>query len=130
SKKTKTKITVLLVDDHQMMRKGLQKMIDAQDDLMVIAEVADGKDALKVAQETSPDVIVMDVNMPGMNGIDATLQVSAILPNIRIIGLSLHDNKDVAEAMRNAGASAYLTKSEAFETLCATIRSEAQLMNG
>lgn len=120
-------ISVMLVDDHDMMRKGLKRMIDAQSDLSVIAEVSNGRDALKTAQELCPNVIVMDVNMPGMNGIDATKEINATMPNIRIIGLSLHNSNEVAEAMRNAGASAYLSKSEAFEALCATIRSEATI---
>ena len=125
--KAKPKVKVLLVDDHQMMREGLRKMIEDEDDLVVIAEASDGKDAVKLAGEASPDVIVMDVNMPGMNGIEATRQIAADMPHMRIIGLSLQQEESVSRAMRSAGASAYLTKSEVFETLCATIRSEAAL---
>lgn len=122
---TKPKIKVLLVDDHKMMREGLRKLIEEEDDLTVIAEASDGKEGIKLARETSPDVIVMDVNMPGINGIEATREITGHAPDMRIIGLSLQEEESVARAMRNAGASAYLTKSEVFETLCATIRSEA-----
>lgn len=119
------KITVMLVDDHEMIRVGLKKLINSQDDLIVISEVSSGEQALQTAKKTAPDIIVMDINMPGMNGIEATRKIKELLPDIRVIGLSLHDSEDVIERMRNAGAAAYLTKSEAFETLCATIRSEA-----
>lgn len=121
------KIKVLLVDDHQMMREGLQRIIEEEDDLTVIGEASDGEEAVKLAQEAYPDVIIMDVNMPGMNGIEATREITSNTPQVRIIGLSLQEEKNVAEAMRSAGASAYLTKSEVFETLCATIRSEAMM---
>lgn len=118
---------ILIVDDHKMVRRGLRKMIENQNDLVVIGEASTGEEAIKSARETSPDVIVMDVNLPGIDGIEATRKISTEMPNIRIIGLSLHDENGVAEEMRNAGASAYLTKTEAFETLCATIRSEATM---
>lgn len=121
------KITkVLIVDDHRMMREGLRKMIEDEEDMMVIAEASDGKEAIEMAREHQVDVIVMDVNMPKLNGIDATQQILARHPEMRVIGLSFHKEDSVAKAMHEAGASAYLTKSDVFETLCATIRSEAQ----
>ncbi|HET6528388.1 MAG TPA: response regulator transcription factor [Balneolaceae bacterium] len=118
-------MSILLVDDQEMIRKGLRKIIEEEDDLMIIAEASDGKEAIKSARETSPDVIVMDVNMPKMDGIQATKKIKSALPDIHIIGLSLHGRKEVIQDMRSAGASAYVTKDEAFEALCATIRSEA-----
>lgn len=120
------RIKVLLVDDHPMMREGLRKMIEEEEDLVFIAEATNGEDAIDLTLQLNPDVVVMDVNMPGMNGIEATREISILSPKTRIIGLSLHDNIEVAQAMRNAGAAAYLTKAEVFETLCATIRGEAQ----
>ncbi|HEX6983223.1 MAG TPA: GAF domain-containing protein [Balneolaceae bacterium] len=119
------KIKVLLADDHQIMREGLRKIINEEKDLTVTGEASNGKEAIEMAIETHPDVIVMDVNMPEMNGIQATQKIKAELPDIQIIALSFHDSEDVAREMRDVGASAYLTKSDAFETLCATIRSEA-----
>ncbi|MEX0721620.1 MAG: GAF domain-containing protein [Balneolaceae bacterium] len=121
------KIKVLLVDDHKMMLKGLRRIIEQEEDLMVIAEAMNGEDAVNLARENRPDVIVMDVDMPVMNGIDATRKIVSNIENVRIVGLSLHEKGSVAQAMRNAGASAYLSKTEAFEALCATIRSEAVL---
>lgn len=127
SPKKNHKVKVLLVDDNQMMRKGLRNIVDEQDDLMVIAEASNGEEAVKLAHETSPDIVVMDVNMPVMNGIDATQKIMSEMTDLRVIGLSLHSHKNVVESMRSVGASAYLTKNEAIETLCATIRSEAAL---
>lgn len=118
-------IRVLLVDDHKMMREGLRKIVNEQDDLRVIAEASNGEEAVHLAQEEVPDIIVMDVNMPVMDGITATQEIMAKVSGQRIIGLSLHDHDKVISSMRSAGATAYLTKNEAFETLCATIRSEA-----
>ncbi|MEX0719367.1 MAG: response regulator [Balneolaceae bacterium] len=120
-------VKVLLVDDHQMMREGLRKIINTQKDLTVIAEASNGEEALNEAEKTSPDIVVMDVNMPVMDGIEATQKLMEKMPNVRVIGLSFHDHQNVAESMRSAGATAYLTKNEAFEALCATIRSEVKL---
>lgn len=115
-------IRVLLADDHRIMREGLRSIIEGQADLTVVAEASDGQVAVQAASLTKPDVIVMDVNMPRMNGLEATRQIKATLPCVRIIGLSVHEDVQMAAAMIEAGASAYLTKGDAFETLCATIR--------
>lgn len=123
-KQRNTKIRVLLADDHKMMREGLRKIIKEEEDLLIIAEASDGREAVNMAREFSPDVVVMDVNMPIMNGIEATRRISEDNSDICIIGLSLHDSKNVSKAMKNAGASAYLTKTEAIEALCETIRRE------
>lgn len=127
TEEAKDLIRVLLADDHRMVREGLKKIVDAEDDMTVVAEASNGEGAVELAKETAPDIVVMDVNMPKMNGIDATQEILSTLSDIRIVGLSLHDHQNVVEGMRNAGATAYLTKNEAFETLCATIRSEAKL---
>lgn len=119
-------IKVMLVDDHEMVRKGLKKIVENEDDLTVVAEASDGVEAVELAQEKIPDIIVMDVDMPRMNGISATEKIVSRLPNVRVVALSLHDHQEVINNMRNAGATAYLSKNEAFETLCATIRSEAK----
>ncbi len=123
-------IKVLIVDDHQMFREGIRKIVEEEDDIKVIGEAADGKEAISLTRETIPDIILMDINMPVMDGIEATRQISSEMPNIRIIGLSLYDGGGIAEDMRNAGAAAYLTKTEAFESLIGTIRAEASSSTG
>jgi DNA-binding NarL/FixJ family response regulator len=102
----------------------LRKNIEKEKDLTVIAEACDGEEALKLAKETLPDIVIMDITKPEMDGIAATKKIKKLFPDIRVIGLSTHENEDLAREMLNAGASAHLTKSEAFETLPAIIRSE------
>ncbi len=124
-KKSQKATKVLIVDDHRMMRDGLRKLIEEEDDMVVNAEASDGEEAIEMAGKHHPDIVVMDINLPKLNGIDATRKVLENNPEMRVIGLSFHQEARVAQAMRDAGASAYLTKSDVFETLCATIRSES-----
>lgn len=119
------KINVLLVDDHQLMRKGIRRVIEYHDDIVIIGEAADGKEAIKLAQATRPDIILMDVNMPVMDGIEATRKITTELSQICVIGLSMNEEGVIEEDMKSAGASAYIQKSEAFESLIKTIRTEA-----
>lgn len=123
------KIKVLLVDDHKIVRNGLRQMIEKQKGLSIVAEASNGREAVELTHKTTLDIIVMDVNMPVMDGIEATKKIKADIPHVRIIGLSLHDSPEVIDNMRRAGASSYLTKDEAFETLCKTIRSEAAILD-
>jgi PAS domain S-box-containing protein len=116
-------ITVLLVDDHPITREGIAKVIEYEVDLKLAGEAKNGREAIELASEKNPDVIVMDINMPDMNGIEATKRIKAEWPDIQIIGLSFHEEGDTADEMRNAGASAFITKSNAVEQLCETIRS-------
>lgn len=120
------KIEVMIVDDHQMFREGLKKIVETENDLMVVAEAGDGREAIELARKTWPEVIVMDVDLPEVNGIKATREILSSRPEIRVIGLSsLEDQQEIVDQMYAAGASAFLSKEEAFETLCATVRSEA-----
>lgn len=118
------KIRILLADDHEMVRRGLRQMIQKQDDLDIVGEASNGEEAVELTRKNFPHIIIMDVNMPVMDGIEATKKIKTEMPQMRIIGLSLHDSPEVIQDMRNAGASNYLTKSEAFESLIATIRAE------
>ncbi|HLR76097.1 MAG TPA: PAS domain S-box protein, partial [Balneolaceae bacterium] len=119
-------IKVLLVDDHEMMREGLRKIIEDEPDLTVVAEAADAETAIDTVDETATDVVIMDINLPGMNGIQATKIIKDGNYEINIIGLSFHADDKVRQEMYDAGASAYLEKVNASETLCAVIRSEGR----
>jgi len=103
-------IRVLIVDDHKIMREGLKGLLDFQSDIEAVGEAADGPQAIELAETLKPDAIIMDVNLGEMNGMEATRQILSRDPNIAIIGLSMHNDADVAEAMRAAGARAYMTK--------------------
>jgi signal transduction histidine kinase/ActR/RegA family two-component response regulator len=118
-----SKIRVLLVDDHQIMREGLRSIIEEQADLEVVAEASDGEMAIEAARRFQPDVVIMDVNMPRMNGLEATRRIKAEFPRITVIGLSMHGDRKMAVAMEQAGVSAYLSKGGSFDILCSTIRS-------
>lgn len=124
------KIKILLVDDNTLFRGHIRKIIENQDELVVIGEASDGEEAVKLAHQVHPDVIVMDINMPRMNGIEATRIITDDLPKIRIIGLSLINEDRIIEDMKNAGAAVYLQKSKAHGLLVKTIRrDEMNLLN-
>jgi len=116
---------VLLIDDHVVMRQGLAELLRAEPDMEIVGEASDGETGIKLAREVRPSVVLMDVNMAGMGGINATEIIHAELPDIRIIGLSMFDEQEQAAAMRQAGAVAYVAKSAAPSILMAAIRSRA-----
>lgn len=119
------KIEVLLADDHQIMRECLRRVTNNHDDIVIVDEATNGKEAVELAREHRPDIIVMDVNMPVMNGIEATREITSNLSQVCVIGLSTNEKSTIIEEMKSAGASAYIQKSEAFELLIRTIRTEA-----
>jgi len=115
-------IKILLADDHRIMRDGLRSLIAKQAGMEVVAEADNGRAALKLARKLQPDVIVMDINMPDLNGIEATRQITAELPDTKIVAFSMHtDHQFVAGALK-AGVSGYLQKDSAFEELALAIR--------
>ena len=120
------KIRVMLVDDHLVMRQGLGFLIREEHDLEVVGEASDGDAAIRLAREVHPDVILMDVSMSGMNGPEATRIIHAEMPEIQIIGLSMFEETERAETMREAGAVNYLTKSGPSEKLIVAIRACAR----
>lgn len=123
-KKSPKKIRVMLVDDHLVVREGLSRMLYSHSDLDVVGEASNGEEAIELSRELIPDVILMDVNMPKMSGLEATRIIHSELPHIRIIGLSMYDEDDQAEAMLNVGASAYLSKSGETDHLLTEIRAQ------
>ncbi len=119
---TGQKICILLVDDHAVMREGLSSLLNTQSDIEIVGEAADGEQAVARARELHPNVILMDVNMPKVNGIEATGIISSELPGTRIIGLSMYDDNENRSAMLAAGAVSYLTKDGTSEALLGAIR--------
>jgi len=115
-------ISVLLVDDHAMLRKGMALLLDEEEDIEVIGEADDGEQAIAQARALQPDVVVMDINMPGMNGIEATRQIVSEFPDIKIIALSIHSGKRFVDDMLSAGAVGYLLKESVPEELLQGIR--------
>jgi DNA-binding NarL/FixJ family response regulator len=115
-------IRVLVVDDHAVVRQGLKHLLKGEPDIEVVGEAGDGKQALDLVGEVRPDVVTMDINMPVMNGIEATRQIRAKWPEVRVIGLSMFDSRECATIMEEAGVTAYLVKSSAADFLVAVIR--------
>ncbi|RJR48391.1 MAG: DNA-binding response regulator [Deltaproteobacteria bacterium] len=115
-------IKIILADDHKIVRQGLRTMLESEADIEVIGEADDGRMAVRLARELSPQVIIMDVGMPDLNGIEATRQVLAESPGIKVIGLSMHCDRRFVMNMLKAGASGYLLKDSAFEELAGAIR--------
>lgn len=116
------RIRILLADDHELMRHGLRQLLEKEGDLEVVAEADSGRKALELAHEHAPDVVVMDVTMADLNGIVATERLGAELPEVRVLGLSMHPAVNIVGEMLRAGAAGYLTKNCAAAELVAAIR--------
>jgi two-component system response regulator NreC len=115
-------ITILLVDDHKILRQGLRTLLAKEIDMQVVAEAEDGRDAVRLVREMSPQVVIMDVGMPDLNGIEATRQILQESPETKVIALSMHSDRRFVTNMIKAGASGYLLKDSAFEELATAIR--------
>jgi DNA-binding NarL/FixJ family response regulator len=115
-------IRIIIADDHTIVRHGLTKLLQQEKDVEVIAQAQNGHATLELARELSPDVIVMDVGMPDLNGIDATQQILHENPNIKVLALSMHAGKKFVVAMLKAGASGYLLKDCALEELTTALQ--------
>ncbi len=116
------RIRVLLVDDHTLMRQGLGALLEIEEDMEVVAEASDGIEAVDQARQWVPDVILMDFSMPRMDGVAATRAIRKEMPDIRIVGLSMYEEAERAEAMMAAGANAYVAKSGPSDQLLSAIR--------
>src|ERR1043165_1640157 len=118
-------IRILLVDDHKIMRDGLSAVLERESEFEIAAEAANGREAVQVARTLHPDVIIMDVVMPEVNGIDATVQIRKESPNARIIALTMHSDKNYLTRMLRAGTVGYLLKDCAAEELVKAVRDVA-----
>jgi CheY-like chemotaxis protein len=120
-----SKLRVLVTDDHPIVRKGLADMLREQKDIVTVIEASDGQEALDLCQRRPIDVVVMDVTMPRMNGVEATRRIKQARPQTRIIGLSMHEDADMAKAMIEAGAVVYFRKDVRADALISAILAAA-----
>ncbi len=116
------KIRLLIVDDHALIRDGLRKILAFHDDIEVVAEAAEGEEAYRCALEFAPEIVLMDINMPGVNGIDATKRIKSERPEIGIIALTIHDDEEYVFELVKAGVSSYVLKDIDSNSLLETIR--------
>jgi DNA-binding NarL/FixJ family response regulator len=115
-------IKILLADDHKIIREGIRSLLEKQPGMKVVAEADNGLTALQLVQEIVPDMVIMDIGMPDLNGIEATRQIVARTPGVKVVALSMHLNKRFVVEMLKAGASGYLLKDCAFDELVQAIR--------
>lgn len=118
-------IKVLLVDDHAIIREGLRSLLDKQPEMEVIADTDDGRKARDLVDELSPDIVIMDITMHGLNGIEATRQITAEFPDVKVIALSIHSKRRYVADMLSAGATGYILKECLFDELVAAIKAVA-----
>jgi len=116
-------IRILLVDDHLAARTNLAMILKQENNMEIIGEASDGRMAIGLTEELRPDVIIMDVNMPVLNGIEATKQITLDHPDTKVIGFTMNYEANLVEAMQKAGASACLSKSDSIDHLVNIIRS-------
>jgi DNA-binding NarL/FixJ family response regulator len=114
-------IRVLVVDDEPKVRQEIRSIVNSNDYLEVIGEAGDGETAIELARKLQPEVVLMDVTLPTMSGIETTRQMTSEFPHLAIVGLSVHESQLIVQAMAAAGAAAYLTKETATENLSKAI---------
>ena len=115
-------IRIVLADDHAIVRQGLHSLLEKEPDMEVVGEAKDGQKALDLVWELLPDIVIMDVTMPNLNGADATRQITRESPEVRVIALSIHSNKRFVVNMLKAGAAGYILKECLFDELVKAIR--------
>lgn len=113
---------IILADDHQIMREGLRSLLDKQQGIEVVGEAEEGRTTVRLVRDLSPDVVIMDIEMASLNGIEATRQIVAKTPEVKVIALSVHSDRRFIAEMLKAGASGYVLKECSFEELVRAIR--------
>src|SRR4030095_1870834 len=119
------KVRVLIAEDHQTVREGLRLILQAQADIEVVGEVGDGRSAIEQAKKLQPDIVLMDVSMPHLNGLKATKELSACCPNVKVLTLTRHKDDGYLQQLLRAGASGYVLKQSPSAELVHAIRSVA-----
>jgi DNA-binding NarL/FixJ family response regulator len=115
-------INILITDDHKIVSSGIRVLLEDEPEFKVIGEAEDGRSAVKLVQELKPDLVIMDITMPNLNGIDATRKIVSISPRIKVLALSMHADKKFAMDMLQAGAAGYILKDCVFDELKQAIR--------
>jgi len=118
-------IKVLLVDNHAIIREGLRSLLEKQHEMEVIADTDDGRKAIELVRELLPNIVIMDITMPGLNGIEATRQITAEFPDVKVIALSIHSKRRYVADMLSAGATGYILKECLFDELVQAIKAVA-----
>ena len=113
---------IIIADDHRIVRQGLRSLVEKENDMEVVGMAANGRQALQITRKLKPDVVIMDISMPDLNGIDATYQIVNEVSGVKVIALSMHSEKQLIDGMLRAGAAGYLLKESAFEELIKAIR--------
>jgi len=113
---------ILLVDDHSIIRQGLNSLLEKQPDIEVVGDVEDGRQAVDTARQLAPDLVIMDISMPNLNGIDATRKIAEEISGVKIIALSIHSSRRFVAEMLKAGASGYILKDCLFDELMEAIK--------
>ena len=117
-----SRIKIMLAEDHVLVREGTKEMLDREEDLEVVAEAGDGEEAVRLVKERDPDIVIMDIALPKLNGIEATKQIKAISPGTAVLVLTAYDDDEYVFALLEAGAAGYLLKDVSSDELAEGIR--------
>jgi len=120
------KIRVLIADDHGIVREGIRMILAAQEDIEVVGEASTGREAVELARRMQPDVVLMDISMPDLNGIEATRRIREEMPGVQVLGLTMHEEENYVFQMLKAGGAGYVLKRAAAEDLVAAVRAAAR----
>jgi len=119
-------VRLLLVDDHEVVRSGLRMLLDSEQDVQIVGEAGTAEEALRAVQELEPDVVLMDIGLPDLSGIEAAARIREIRPQVAVVALTIHEDKEYFFRMLDAGASGYVPKRAAPEELLTAIRAAAK----